>query len=103
MNAEHILKCRRSLQNQPAGVESKPATPRCLIHISFLDTSKGLFNFFISAGSAKVKYKEYKESYNQPDDERCSANKQYLRWDPNPVESCHVAMNQNLPIGSVHG
>jgi hypothetical protein len=36
--------CHRSLQNQPAGVESKPATPRCSIHIRFLNASKGLFN-----------------------------------------------------------
>jgi hypothetical protein len=41
--------CHRSLQNQPLGVESKPATPRRLIHIWFLDLSKWLFNFFISA------------------------------------------------------
>ncbi len=43
--------CHRSLQNQPAGVESKPATLRCFIHIKFLDASKGLFNLVISAGS----------------------------------------------------
>ncbi len=41
--------CHRSLQNQPAGVESKPATPRCFIHIGFLDVRKGLFNYFESA------------------------------------------------------
>jgi transposase-like protein len=34
--------CHRSLENQPVGVESKPATPRWLIHIRFLDGSKGL-------------------------------------------------------------
>jgi hypothetical protein len=34
------VRCHRSLQNQPAGVESKPATPRCLIHIGFLDVGK---------------------------------------------------------------
>jgi hypothetical protein len=47
----------RSLQNQPVGVESKPASwgriktghSECLIHICFLDERKGLFNFFISA------------------------------------------------------
>ena len=32
--------CHRSLQNQPLGVESKPATPRCFIHISFLKAGK---------------------------------------------------------------
>ena len=39
-----VARCHRSLQNQPAGVESKPATPRCSIHIRFLNASKGLFN-----------------------------------------------------------
>jgi hypothetical protein len=33
--------CHRSLQNQPIGVESKPATLRCFIHINFCDSSKG--------------------------------------------------------------
>jgi hypothetical protein len=37
--------CHRSLQNQPVRVESKPATPRCLIHINFLDADKGFFIF----------------------------------------------------------
>ena len=40
--------CHQSLQNQPAGVESKPATMRRLIDIRFLDASKRLFQFFIS-------------------------------------------------------
>ncbi len=34
-------RCHRSLENQPAGVESKPATPRCFIHIKFLGAGKG--------------------------------------------------------------
>jgi DNA-binding transcriptional regulator YbjK len=36
----------RSLQNQPVGVESKPATLRCLIHIRLLDADKRLFNIW---------------------------------------------------------
>lgn len=35
-------------------VTSKPATPRCFIHISFLDIGKSLFNFFVSAGSCSL-------------------------------------------------
>ena len=46
--------CHRSLQNHPAGVESKPATLRCFIHIKFLDPSKGLFDYFVSAGGPSV-------------------------------------------------
>ena len=34
-------RCPRSLQNQPVGVESKPATLRCFIHIRFLDAREG--------------------------------------------------------------
>jgi hypothetical protein len=34
-------------QNQPVKAESKPATLKRFIHISFLDASKGLFNFFL--------------------------------------------------------
>jgi hypothetical protein len=45
-----FLFCHRSLQNQPVGVESKPATSRCFIHIRRLDAGKGFFNFFSSAG-----------------------------------------------------
>jgi len=44
--------CHRSLQNQPAGVESKTANPRCFIHTKFLNASKGLLDFFTSAGAA---------------------------------------------------
>ena len=36
-------RCHGSLQNQPAGVESKPATPRFFIHIRFLDAQQGAF------------------------------------------------------------
>ena len=43
--------CHRSLQNQPVGVESKPAPLRRVIHIRFLDVCKGLFNSLKSAGS----------------------------------------------------
>jgi AraC-like DNA-binding protein len=38
---KHKHFCHRSLQNQPAGVESKPATLRCFIHIKFFDSSNG--------------------------------------------------------------
>ncbi len=50
-NGEFVFQsgCHRSLQNQPRRVESKPATPKCLIHIKFLDPSKRHFNFFKSA------------------------------------------------------
>jgi MFS-type transporter involved in bile tolerance (Atg22 family) len=41
MKDHSLAYCHRSLQNQPAGVESKPATLRCFIHIWFLDASKG--------------------------------------------------------------
>jgi len=41
--------CHRSLQNQPAGVESKPATLRCFIHITLLDPSKWHFHYLIFA------------------------------------------------------
>jgi len=37
--------CHRSLQNQPVGVESKPAILRWSIHIGFLETDKS-FSIF---------------------------------------------------------
>jgi hypothetical protein len=46
------LLCHRSLENQPVGVESKPATLRRFVHIRFLDPGKGLFDFFMSADRA---------------------------------------------------
>jgi len=36
-NVRQESECHRPLQNQPVGVESKPATLRCFIHTSFLD------------------------------------------------------------------
>ena len=48
-------RCHRSLHNQPAGVESRPATLRCFIHIRVLDASKGLFiNFTRAFRSSEV-------------------------------------------------
>ena len=41
-----ILWCHRALQNQPLAGISKSASLRLFFHIRFLDTSKGLFNFF---------------------------------------------------------
>jgi hypothetical protein len=42
-----VSRCHRSLQNQPVGVKSKPATLRCLIRIKFLDAGNG---FLVSFG-----------------------------------------------------
>jgi hypothetical protein len=36
--------CHRALQNQPLVGTSESASLRCVIHIKFLDASKGLFN-----------------------------------------------------------
>jgi hypothetical protein len=48
---ELLVNCHRAVENRPLAGTSKPATPRWPIHISFLDPSKGFFNFFISAGA----------------------------------------------------
>jgi hypothetical protein len=50
IHVHRLNPCHRSLQNQPAGVESKPATLRCFIHIRFLDARKGLARF-VSGGT----------------------------------------------------
>ena len=49
-SAMRPCKCHRALQNQPLVDTSESASPRGAIHIMFLDASKGLFDFFISAG-----------------------------------------------------
>jgi hypothetical protein len=43
--------CHRSLQNQPLGVESKPATPRWSIHIGFLEAGKDFSVFSCDSGN----------------------------------------------------
>jgi hypothetical protein len=40
--SDRVSFCHRSLQNQPVGVESKPATPKCPFQIRFLDSDKNL-------------------------------------------------------------
>jgi hypothetical protein len=48
--AHHREYCHRSLQNQPLGVESKPATPRCLISYQISWSRQGaMFNLFAPA------------------------------------------------------
>ena len=41
-----VLKCHRTVENRPLAGTSKPATPRCFIHIRFLDSSKCLLPSF---------------------------------------------------------
>ena len=46
----------RSLQNQPSGVESKPATQGCFIHVRFLDASK-VFSVFSCDGAVVAQFR----------------------------------------------
>lgn len=46
--------CHRSLQNQPVRVESKPATLRCFVHISFFESNRENIPLFHSRKLAVV-------------------------------------------------
>ena len=54
LQPEKSLDCHRSLQNQPVRVESKPATPRCFIHIRFLGAGNGLFQVLRDSPSKRA-------------------------------------------------